>query len=393
MASKKSKIEYPELEEEIDIQSFKGSIFQYFSLVEDPRDLNKIVYSLSHLFFIILSAMLAGANSIYQIASFAKAKRRWIESLTGVGTTPTYGVFWWILVRLKPSFLRELLKGWLKALPDGLKEQVLAIDGKRLRGTENQAALNPALHLVSLFAVDSGLILTEQSVENKSNEIIAIPKILEDIDIQGAIITIDAIGCQKKIAKQICESGADYVLALKGNAGLIYDEIVQYFQEAKEAGFDYLDHSYHRENDDSHGRLVIREIRYVQDVKWLPQLLEWKGLQGFAQVICQRTEKGKTSLEIRYYMTSILGDGKRLGRIIRSHWKTENNQHRQLDVNFMEDDSPANTGYAAENLAIFRRMALNILGSGKGLLDRRRNAAWNEDYLTELVNKFFIKSF
>ena len=383
MASKKSKIEYTDLEKEIDIQAFRDSIFDYFSLIEDPRDHNKIVYSLSPLFFIILSAMLAGANSIYQIAIFAKAKRRWIETLTGIGTTPTYGVFWWILVRLKPDFLRELLKGWLKALPNGLREQVLAIDGKHLRGTQSHATLNSALHLVSLYSVDSGLILAEQPVEDKSNEIIAIPKILEEMDIQGAIMTIDAIGCQKKIAKQICERGANYVLALKGNAGLIYDEIVQYFREAEEAGYEYLDHSYYVENDEGHGRSVIRAIRYVQDIEWLPQLNDWKNLKGFVQVMCQRTEKGKTSIEHRYYITSILGDGKQLARIIRSHWKTENHQHRQLDVNFMEDDSPVNTGYAAENLAIFRRRALNILGPGKGLLDRRRNATWNEDYLTE----------
>ena len=393
MASKKNKIEYTELEKELDVQLFRDSVFEYFSLVKDPRDRHKIVYSLSHLFFIILSAMLAGANSIYQIALFAKAKRRWIETLTGIETTPTYGVFWWILVRLKPDFLRELLKGWLKALPDGLREQVLAIDGKHLRGTGNHATLNSSLHLVSLFSVDSGLILAEQPVDNKSNEIVAISKIIEEFDIQGAIITIDAIGCQKKIAKQICERGADYVLALKSNAGLIYDEIVQYFREAQEAGFEYLDHSYHVENDDSHGRSVIRAIRYVQDIEWLPQLHDWKNLKGFAQVMCQRTEKGKTSIEHRYYITSILGNGKQLARIIRSHWKTENNQHRQLDVNFMEDDSPVNTGYAAENLAVFRRMALNILEPGKGLLERRRNAAWNEEYLTELVSKFFIKAF
>jgi predicted transposase YbfD/YdcC len=371
------------LEKEMDIQAFRDSIFDYFSLIEDPRDHNKIVYSLSPLFFIILSAMLAGANSIYQIAIFAKAKRRWIETLTGIGTTPTYGVFWWILVRLKPDFLRELLKGWLKALPNGLREQVLAIDDKHLRGTENHATLNSALHLVSLFSVDSGLILAEQPVEDKSNEMIAIPKILEEMDIQGAIITIDAIGCQKKIAKQICERGADYVLALKGNAGLIYDEIVQHFREAEEARYEYLDHSYHVENDKDHGRSVIRAIRYVQDIEWLPQLNDWKNLKGFVQVMCQRTEKGKTSIEHRYDITSILGDGKQLARMIRSHWKIENHQHRQWDVNFMEDDSPVNTGYAAENLAIFRRRALNILGPGKGLLDRRRNATWNEDYLTE----------
>lgn len=197
----------------------------------------------------------------------------------------------------------------------------------------------------------------------------------------------------KKIAKQICAEGADYVLALKGNSGMIHDEVVQYFKEAEEAGYEYLDHTHWIEEDLGHGRAVLRTVRCVQDVEWLPQLEDWEKLRGLVEVISQRTEKGKTSTEKRYYITSLDANGEKLGKIIRSHWKIENNLHRQLDVNFTEDDSPVNIGNAAENLAIFRRIALNTLGSGKGLLERRRNAAWNEEYLTELVRDFFIKSF
>jgi predicted transposase YbfD/YdcC len=245
---------------------------------------------------------------------------------------------------------------------------------------------------VSLFAVNSGLILAQRPVEDKSNEITAIPKILGDVDIQGAIITIDAMGCQKNIAKQICNEGADYVLALKGNAGLIHDEIMQYFKEAEEAGYEYLEHTHCKQEDLGHGRTVLRTVRCVQDVEWIPQLNEWEKLKGLIEVVSQRTEKGKASIERRYYITSLDANAEKLERIIRSHWGIENNLHWQLDVNFAEDDSPINTGNAGENLATFRRMTLNILGSGKGLLDRRRNAAWNEDYLTELVKDFFIKS-
>jgi predicted transposase YbfD/YdcC len=389
MASKsRKKEEYSDLEKELDIEAFKDSILTFFTNIPDPRLSHNQTYKLEHIFFIILSATLAGANSINQIAIFAKAKARWIKELISVETIPTYGVFWWVLVRLKPEFLRELLGRWLNTLSDGLKDQVLAIDGKCLRGTQNSAALNLQLCLVSLFAVDSGLILAQQPVGDKSNEITAIPKILEEANIQGAIITIDAIGCQKKIAKQICNGGADYVLALKGNAGLIHNEVVQYFKEAEEAGYEYLEHTYWVEEDLGHGRAVTRTVRCVQDVEWLPQLDEWEKLKGLVEVISQRTEKGKTSIERRYYITSLDANGKKLARIIRSHWKIENNLHRQLDMNFAEDDSPVNTGNAAENLAIFRRMALNILGSGKGLLERRRNAAWNEEYLTGLMRSF-----
>jgi predicted transposase YbfD/YdcC len=393
MASKPRKSEYTEFESEIDVQEFKDSIINYFSSIPDPREHKKSVYRLEHIFFIILSATLAGANSINQIAIFSQAKARWIRDLIGISTTPQYGVFWWILVRLKPEFLRELLKGWLAGLPEKLREEILAIDGKCLRGTQSGNTLNPALHLVSLFAVNSGLVIAQQPVDEKSNEITAIPKLLDGTDIQGAIVTIDAMGCQKKIAKQICDAGADYVLALKGNAGCIHDEIVGYFSEAKEAGYEYLEHTHHSKEDASHGRVVLRSIRCVQDIEWLPQLKEWEKLKGFIEVVSHRTEKGKKSREHRYYITSLEADAEKLARIIRSHWGIENNLHRQLDVNFMEDASPVNTGHAAENLGIFRRMALNILGAGKGLLERRRRAAWNEDYLTELVEKFFIKSF
>lgn len=393
MTSKPRKNEYTELENEIDIQEFKDSITSYFSLIPDPRNASKTTYQLEHIFFIMLSAVLAGANSIHQIAIFSQAKARWIKNLIGIQTTPTYGVFWWILVRLKPEFLRQLLGGWLETLSDGLRDQILAIDGKCLRGTQNGNTLNPTLHLVSLFAVNAGLIIAQEPVEEKSNEITAIPKLLEGIDIQGSVITIDAMGCQKKIAQQICEAGADYVLALKGNAGLIHDEIVGYFRDAEEVGHEYLDHTQFLEEDVGHGRVVSRNVRCVQDVEWLPQLSEWEKLKGLIEVVSCRTEKGKLSTERRYYITSLDANGEKLARIIRSHWGIENNLHRQLDVNFMEDDSPVNTRHAAENLATIRRMALNILGSGKGLSDRRKKAAWNEDYLAELVGKFFIKSF
>lgn len=393
MASKTRKDVYTDFEKDIDIEKFRDSILSYFSSIPDPRRSCNLTYKLEHIFFIILAAVLAGANSINQIAVFGQSKSKWVKSLIAIDSIPTYGIFWWTLVRIKPEFLRQLLREWLDTLPEGLKNQVLAIDGKCLRGTQSNITLNPTLHLVSLFAVESGVILAQQPVENKSSEIAAIPKILEEINIQGAIITIDAMGCQKDIAKKICDSGADYILALKGNAGLIYDEVVQYFKEVEEAGYEYFDHTFFFENDLGHGRLVSRTVRCVQDVKWLPQLNEWANLKGLIEVISERTEKGKTSIEHRYYITCLDANGERLAGAIKGHWGIENNLHRQLDVNFVEDDSVVNTGYASENLATFRRLALNILGSGKGLLERRKKAGWDENYLTEIVRKFFIKSF
>jgi predicted transposase YbfD/YdcC len=391
VASKSRKNEYPELEQKLDVEAFRDSILTYFSEISDPRLEGKSTYKLEHIFFIILTAVIAGANSINQIHIFSQAKAKWLKSLIPIEIIPSYGVFWWTLVRIKPEFLRQLLGAWLEVFPEGVRNQVLAIDGKCLRGTND--TINPALHLVSLFAVDSGILLPQQPVEDKSNEITAIPKILDEIDVRGAVITIDTIGCQKSIAKKICDQGADYVLALKGNAGLIHDEVVQYFKEAEEAGYQYLDHTDFSEKDLGHGRSVSRTIRCVQDIEWLPQAEEWEKLKGLIEVIYEREYKGKMSVERRYYITCLDAKADRLARIIKSHWGIENNLHRQLDVNFAEDNSSVNIGYAAENLAIFRRLVLNILGSGKGLLERRKKAAWNEEYLTEIVRKIFIKSF
>lgn len=393
MASKSRKNEYTDLEKEIDVEEFRDSVLRYFSNVPDPRKGYNLTYKLEHIFFIILSAMLAGANSINQVAVFGKVKIQWVKSLIPIDSIPSYGIYWWILVRIKPEFLRQLLGAWLETLPEGLKDQVLAIDGKCLRGTQSNITLNPTLHLVSLFAVERGVILAQQPVEDKSNEITAIPKILEQIDIQGAIVTIDAIGCQTDIAKRICDGGADYILGLKGNAGLIHDEVVLYFKEAKEAGYEYLEHTFFFEKEFNHGRIVSRTVRCVQDVGWLPQLGRWEKLKGLIEVISERKEKNKISIERRYYITSLDANGQRLGKAIKGHWGIENNLHRQLDVNFVEDSSVVNTGYAAENLATFRRLALNMLGSGKGLLERRKKAGWDENYLTEVVKKFFIKYF
>jgi len=393
MASNSLKKIYTDLDKELDIEEFRDSVLLYFSNIPDPRKSSNLTYKLEHIFFIILSAILAGANTINQIAMFSKVKAQWIKNLISIENIPSYGIYWWILVRIKPEFVRELLETWLETIPEGLKDQVLAIDGKCLRGTQKGAKSNSVLHLVSLFAVEKGIILAQQPVEKKSNEIKAIPKVLDQVDIQGAIITSDAMGCQTDIAQKISDAGADYVFALKGNAGLIYNEVALYFKEAKEAGYEYLEHTFSFEKDLGHGRIVSRTVRCVQDIEWLPQRDRWKNLKGLVEVTSERKEKGKSSIENRYYITSLDVDGERLGKIIKSHWGIENNLHRQLDINFVEDSSVVNTGNAAENLATFRRLALNMLGSGKGLLERRRKAGWDENYLTEIIRKFFIKSF
>lgn len=394
MTSKSRKKDYTDLEKEIDIEEFRDSVLSYFNSVPDPRKLGNITYKLEHIFFIILSAMLAGANSINQIAIFAKAKAKWIKRLIPIDTIPCYGIFWWILVRIEPDFLKLLLSEWLDTLPEGVKDKILNIDGKCLRGTQKSVTQNPHLHLVSLFAADEGILLAQQPVAEKSNEITAIPKVLDQIDIHGAIITSDAMGCQKNIAKIICDKDADYVLALKGNQESLADEIENYFNQADAIDFQGVECDALGTKEIAHGRIEKREIYVTEDIEWLPQKEEWTKLKSIVMVKSERQLQGQSpTSEKRYYISSLPANALKVARAVRLHWRVENNLHRQLDINFEEDKSVVNTGHAGENLATFRRLALNILGSGKGLLERRRNAAWNEEYLTELVSKFFIKSF
>lgn len=394
MAAKPRKDEYSDFDKEIDLEEFRDSVLSYFSNIPDPRQARNLTYKLEHIFFIILSAMLAGANSINQIAIFAKAKNRWIKELIHIETIPSYGIFWWVLVRIKPEFLRQLLREWLKTLPEESRDRILNIDGKCLRGTQKGATQNPHLHLVSIFSAEEGILLAQQPVNDKSNEITAIPDILNQIDIQGAIITSDAMGCQKKIAKVIRDGKADYMLALKGNQESLADEVGNYFDQADIIDFEGVDCDAIGTRESGHGRMEKREIYVTEDIDWLPQKEEWQDLKSIILVKSERQLAGQApTLERRYYISSLPANAVKVSNVIRKHWRIENNLHRQLDVNFEEDKSIANTGHAAENLAIFRRLALNILGSGKGLLERRRNAAWNEEYLTELVSKFFINSF
>lgn len=394
MPAKPLKDPYTDFEKEIDIEEFKESILNYFGSIDDPRMSWNLTYKLEHIFFIILAAMIAGANSINQIYIFAKAKEQWIKNLILISKIPSYGVFWWVLVRTKPEFLKQLLSEWLDTLPNGLKDQILNIDGKCLRGTQNKPLRNPTLHLVSLFAAEAGIIVAQQPVAAKSNEITAIPKILDQINIQEAIITSDAMGCQKNIAKLISDGGGDYMFALKGNQESLADEVENYFTQADAVNFEGVEFDAIGARENGHGRIEKREVYVTEDIDWLPQKEEWSNLKSIIMVKSNRQLSGlPTASEKRYYISSLPAQAFRIANIIRKHWKIENNLHRQLDISFEEDKSVAHTGFAAENLATFRRLALNILGSGKGLLEKRKKAAWNEEYLTTLVSKFFIKSF
>lgn len=381
-----------------DLQRFRDELENCLKDVLDPRSQDNTKYSFHSLMGIILCAIISGANSITGIHEYAISKKEWLSQWLDLpDDVPGYSVFWWLLVTLDPKQTEKLFRKWISSLnPSDLKE-IIAIDGKRVRGASRKNTPEALLHMVSAWSSSRGLILGQVKTEEKSNEITAIPELIKGLDISGSIITIDAMGCQKDIANLIVEQGGNYVIGLKGNQQSLHDEVINYFTQARKIEFEGVQYDMFRTVEGDHGRIEEREIYVSSDIEWLPSKDDWKGLTSIVMVISRRTIAGKTTEEYRYYITNIGSDAKRLSKAIRFHWGIENSVHWVLDVTFEEDDSLITTGHAAENLSILKRFTINILrldpdpkGSIKG---RRRKAGWNNDYMAYLLKEAAVKSF
>jgi len=276
---------------------------------------------------------------------------------------------------------------WTKTFQLNASE-IISIDGKTLRGSFDKRDEQKAIHIVSAFASNARLVLGQEKVREKSNEITAIPQLLEMLFLKGAIVTIDAMGCQKSIAEKIREKGADYVLALKGNHGDLHDDVRTYFD-----GVDRTQPRTHLEVDKGHGREEIRKCTVSCDIEWLVQKKEWAGLNCIVELEATRILGEKKSSEKRYYLCSLSGDPKEIAHAIRSHWSIENSLHWVLDVTFNEDKSRIRKKNGPENMAIVRHTTLNLLrqnGDDKtSIVRRRRRALYNDDYLAAILKKKF----
>ena len=384
--------------QELDLQTFRNKLEESLIEVEDPRTQDNQTYPFSSLIGIILCAVISGANSILAISEYAISKQEWLRLWLDLSDeVPSYSVFWWMLVTLKPEQTEKLFRQWLNSLdPSDLKE-IIPIDGKRVRGASRKNTPESLLHIVSAWSSSRGLILGQIKTEEKSNEITAIPELIKGLDIAGAILTIDAMGCQKAIAALIVEQGGNYVIGLKGNQRSLHDEVVNFFDQAQAINFEDIPCSIHHSIDAGHGRIEEREVYVSSEIDWLPQREEWMGLTSIIMVISQRTIDGQTTKEARYYITNIGADAERLGKAIRIHWGIENSVHWVLDVIFEEDMSLITTGHAAENFSILKRLTLNMLrldaNSKTSLKGKRRKAGWNNAYLAQLLKQSAIKYF
>jgi predicted transposase YbfD/YdcC len=362
----------------------------HFGQLQDPRLNRKKRHSLLDIIAVTVCAVLAGAEGWMNIERFGKSKEIWLRTFLALPNgIPSHDTFGRVFALLNPGAFQQCFIGWVRAVHPAV-EGVVAIDGKTARRSHDQAKGHKAIHVVSAWATENGVALGQIKVDDKSNEITAIPELLPLLEISGCLVTTDAMGCQREIAQTIVEAGADYLLAVKDNQQTLREDVEQEFKEAMADGFAHMDCQYHETLEKSHGRLEKRQYWYTKDIGGLGTLKSWPHLAGMALCRATRTVKGETSIEDRYFITSSTKRGViKIAAGIRAHWGVENSLHWVLDVAFGEDQCRIRTGYAAENFATIRRLALNALKTNTtkkgGVKAKRLQAAWDNDYLRDIL--------
>lgn len=361
----------------------------HFSQITDPRESNKS-HNLLDIITIALCATIAGCDGWSQFEEFGRCKMEWFQTFLELPHgIPSEDTFARVFAAIDPVEFQEAFLNWVQVIQTLTKGDIVAVDGKTLRRSHDRNAGKKPIHMVSAWASENHMVLGQMKTDSKSNEISAIPQLLKLLDLQGCIVTIDAMGCQKDIAEQIVNQGADYVLALKGNQGRLHEDLKLFFQEALESGFRDTEHGYEESVDGDHGRIEIRRYWTTADLDWLPGLKLWKGIKTAVMVQRERDIKDKVTSETCYYISSLDNDPKTLARAIRQHWGIENRLHWVLDVTFREDESRIRKDHAPENMAVLRHMALNMLkredSRRTSIKTKRLKAGWDNKFLAKVL--------
>lgn len=389
------KLKVAPLEPLATIDSIQRSLSDYFADIKDPRVARTQKHLLKDILVIAILAVIAGAEGWSDMENYGISKQKWLEQFLELPNgIPSDDTFRRVFERINPEALEQSLAKWLNVLMGSLDQEVIPIDGKTVRGSYDRNQGVKALHLVSAWASEQRLVLAQVKVEDHSNEITAIPALLELLDIQGAIITIDAMGTQTDIVRLIREKKADYVLTLKGNHPTLYSQVKDWFIRAQSNNFEGIDVSYDQRIDKGHHRVEKRHVWAVPLSAFggLYQQEQWVGLKCVVMVERVRHLWNKVTREVHFYLSSKPADAQHLGRVIRQHWGIENQVHWTIDVTFKEDQCRIRCGHSPRNFAFLRRLALNLLNQEKtfksSLRQKIKRAAMNDDYMVTVLNTF-----
>jgi predicted transposase YbfD/YdcC len=375
------------------------SLDKHFANLRDPRVDRTKRHELIDILVIAISCLLCGGQTFYHMAEFGRAKHSWFKTFLRLPHgIPSHDTFNRLLAALDPQQFLECFLQWTQSLRQQIDQEIVAVDGKALRHALNQGEQLP--YIVSAWARENGLVLGQWKVADKSNEITAVPELLRVLELAGCIVTVDAMGCQKRIAREIIEADADYVMALKGNHETVHEEVKSFLTDAVEEqqspGPEGVQPSpgaaslvWEETVEKDHGRLETRRYYQSDHLDWFADRKQWEGLGSVGMVEAIREIKGQRSVERRYYLSSLKPDITTFARAVRGHWSVENQLHWVLDVQMGEDASRARSGHAAENLATLRRLALNLLKKDtttkRGIKTKQLCAGWDHSYLLRLL--------
>ena len=361
---------------------------EHFKSLEDPRQIKKSLYPLEEILFLVLCAVLSGADDWVAIALFGKKKMKFLRRFLPFDNgTPSHDQLGNVFAAIDEKQFRQCFINWASSLQQAIKG-VVAVDGKTLRRSFDKAGGKGAIHMVSAWCSEQNMVLGQTRVDKKSNEITAIPELLKLLEIEGAIVTIDAMGCQRDIAQLIIKKKADYIFSLKGNQGTLREDVELFFKEQMSVNYVDTTVSCHETIEKSHGRIEMRKITSCTDISWLQKRHEWPGLTNIIMVEYDCEVAGKTRHETRFYISSICASAEFMANAIRQHWGVENGLHWVMDMVFRDDECRIRKDNSPANFTTIKHMASNILRGSKrkgSMRSKRHEAAWDEDFLLNLV--------
>jgi len=366
------------------------SLIDHFSEVEEPRADNKR-HLLLDIIIIAICAAICDANEWTDVQLFGEAKEEWFRSFLELPHgIPSHDTFGRVFAQIDAEQFQECFREWIGAVEERTQGQIIALDGKQLRRSHDKTIGKKAIYMVSAWASENSLVLGQRKVDEKSNEITAIPKLLEQLEVSGCIVTTDAMGCQTKIAEKVIENDADYVFVVKENQPRLLEAIRGLYDDDDEMR--WVDCEHHKTVDKGHGRTEIRQCWTTSDsdyLKYITSLAEWPGLQSIAVIEAERRTSEGTTVQRRYLISSLESDAKRLLHAARTYWGIENKLHWVLDLAFREDDSRLRKGDGPQNMAVLRHIALNLLRledtAGISVRAKRKKAGWDNNYLLKVL--------